>query len=270
MSNDFNFFVPLSIDDISKSTKGTSDRYKNMMLSGVASDNSEDIDGEILEPSGYVVDHFLKVGYANYEHLAKRSPKFIIGNPVDAKVKGNKFYIKVKLWENSEVARDIYDKILEMKEAGIDRMPGWSIEGKALSRDPLNPKRITKALLTNVALTFSPVNGNTFAEIVKGVQKEDFVEPEYEKKDVIDYLFEFENKGKKYRVGKDFKIYEVELEKAMDTTAVAPMTPELLDKNVKNIALSDIKKAIDTVLGNKIFMEKVPELKNILVDRLKS
>src|SRR5690606_2837507 len=49
-----------------------------------------------------------------------------------------------------------------------DRRMGFSIEGKALDRDPLNPKRITKARITGVAITASPKNPNTLMSIVKG------------------------------------------------------------------------------------------------------
>jgi hypothetical protein len=265
MNNDFNFFVPLDEKVIEKATKlPASERYNNMVLEGVASDDSEDIEEEILEPAGYVTNHFLNGGYINYEHLAKRSPKFIIGEPTFAEVKGNKFFIKAKLWPNSEVARDAWDKIIEMKESGSKRRPGWSIEGKALVRDPMNPKRIKKALITNCALTFAPVNGNTYADIVKGVQKEDYVDPIYDvDTEEKEFIFEFEQKGKKYRVGKDFKVYEV-IKKSMDIAATKPLIPESLDKKVKNIALSEIKKSLDNVLGNKLLMQSNPILKSRL------
>jgi len=252
MNRDFNFFIPLDEELIEKAAKlPLSQRYDNMILEGMASDNSEDIEGEVLEPTGYVTDVFLKSGLINYEHLAKRSPKFIIGNPIEAKVKGNQFHIKAKLWKSSEVAREAWDKIIEMKESGSGRMAGWSIEGKALERNPMNPKHITKALITHTALTFAPVNGNSWADIVKGIQKEDFIDPIYDQDtDDKEFIFEFDQKGKKFRVGKDFRVYEV-ITKAMDTAAVKPLTPESLDKKVKNIALLDIKKALDNVLGNK-------------------
>lgn len=248
----FNFFVPLDESTLEKSAKAPiSERYKDMVLQGLASDDSKDIENEILEPSGYVTDLFLNKGYINYEHLSKRSPKFLIGEPTEAKVKGNEFFIKAKLWENSDVAREAWDKILEMKANGSTRKPGWSIEGKALARDPMNPKRITKALITNVALTFNPVNGNTWAEIAKGIQKDDFVDPEYEKGTADeDFILEFEEKGKKYRVGKDFKVFEV-VEKSMDVAATAPLVPESLDGKIKNLQLGDLKKAVDNILSMK-------------------
>ncbi|MDP3444514.1 MAG: hypothetical protein Q8T08_16775, partial [Ignavibacteria bacterium] len=177
----FNFFIPIDETSLEKSMSlPIEDRYKNMILEGVASDNSKDIDGEILEPSGYITEYFLKSGYINYEHLAKKSPKFIIGEPVEAKVKGDEFFIKTKLWEKSEVARDVWDQLILMKEQGTGRKAGWSIEGKTITKDKNNPKRITKALITNVALTFNPVNQNSWADISKGVQSEDYKDTEVE------------------------------------------------------------------------------------------
>jgi hypothetical protein len=261
MKSDFNFFVPLDTTEIEKAAKGPiENRYDNMVLQGLASDNTEDLDGETLEPSGYIVDHFLKNGKVNFEHLAKKSPKFWIGQPIAAQVKGDKFFVKAKLWKNSEIARDAWDKIIEMKENGTDRVVGWSIEGKSIAKDPMNPKHITKALITNLALTFSPTNTNSFADIVKGTQKEDFVETEYETQDEeVPYLFEFEDKGKKMRVGKDYKVFEV-ISKSIDTAAVKPLTPESLDKKTKNIVVMDIKKAIDNVLSHKTLVDRCPDL----------
>lgn len=271
MNKDFNFFIPFDEEALEKAEKGPiEDRYKNMVLEGMASDNTEDIEGETLEPTGYVIDHFLKNGYINYEHLAKKSPKFIIGEPISAVIKDNEFHIKAKLWENSEVARDAWDKILQMRASGSTRKAGWSIEGKALSRDPLRPKRITKALITNTALTFSPVNSNSYADIAKGLQKEDYVEPTYDQ-DTEDkeFILEFDNKGKKYRVGKDFKVYEV-LAKSMDTTAVAPMTPESLEGKAKNIALPEIKKSLDTIMNFKWLWDKDEEFTGKIINLLKN
>jgi len=267
--NDFNFSIP--IDVIEKSSKDKNgNEVKEMIIHGMASDNSKDIEGEVLEPSGYVTNYFLNGGYINYEHLAKKSPKFLIGEPIEAKVDSNKFMIKAKLWNNSEVAVDAYNKIMELKENGSTRKAGFSIEGKALARDPMNPKRITKALITNVALTFNPVNGNTWADIVKGVQKEDYVEPDYEKgDDTIDYIFEFEKDGKKFRVGKDYKVFEV-VNKAMDISNTKPLIPESLEKKPKSLQLSEIKKAVDNVLKHKWVIDDNIEVKNKIIDFLKN
>lgn len=186
MKDRFNFWLDL---DISKGASGANtteeDRYKNMIFEGIASDNSTDMEEESMDPAGFELDYFLKNGYFNLDHLPTRSPtnksRYWIGEPLEAKiVDGNKFYVKGKLWEKSPEARAFWDKCLEMRESGSQRKPGMSIEGKALERDKKNQNKITRALITNVALTFNPVNGNSYMDIVKGVQKSDYVDYEFE------------------------------------------------------------------------------------------
>ena len=260
MNNDFNFYVPLDNHDIIKAAKKTGeDRYKNMLLSGVASDNSEDLSGEILEPTGYITDVFLKSGNVNYEHLAKKSPKFIIGKPISAKVSGNDFLIKAKLLSKSQLARDTWDKLIELEEEGSPVRAGWSIEGKALQRDPMNPKRITKALITNVALTFNPVNQNTFADICKGIQQNDFVEQTFSELEVEEpYIFEFIMNGKKVRVNKNYDIYIVK--STIDTQK--PLIPESLEKKSKNIV--DINKSLSIIVKHQDLLKKTGQFEQIL------
>jgi len=249
----FNFFVPIDEESLQKAAEAPiENRYDNMILSGLASDDSEDTDKEVLEPDGFITDYFLQSGTVNYEHLAKKSPKYIIGEPIDAKVTDNKFYVKAKLWKHSQIARDLWDKVLEMKESGSKRKLGWSIEGKSLLKNPLNVKNIKRALITNIALTFNPVNSNSWADIVKGNQKEDYIELDYEPaEEEMPFLFEFERNGKIYRLSSDYKIYQAPIVKSMDVAAVKPLTPESLDKKPKNLCFSEIKKSMDTVLRFK-------------------
>ena len=55
-----------------------------------------------------------------------------------------------------------------------------SIEGKALERDPLDQRRIKRSKLTGVALTYQPIQGNTWASIIqKGIS--------YQEEDELDY-----------------------------------------------------------------------------------
>lgn len=214
METKFNFWIPIDDVQIEKSDKGDKDAYENMIISGVASDNSEDADGEVLEPSGFDISDFKKHGLINLEHFPtrKQSPKAWIGEPLDAKIKDNKFHIKAKLWKDSELAREAYDTMITMQNSGSNRKVGWSIEGNATKRDPANDKRILKAKITNCALTFRPKNMNTFADIIKGKQNDDFIEPEFETniKDGEVFLFQFEKAGEVYRIDKNFEIYKVE------------------------------------------------------------
>lgn len=174
-NNNFNFFVKAEAD-----SNGKKGKYDNMFLFGEASNNTKDSDEEILEPSGYIIDNFIKNGTLNYEHQAKNSSRYIVGEPVQAEIKNNRFFIKGKLWKGCEVAQDLWDTLHVMKENNSNRTLGWSIEGKAISRDPANPKRIIKALITNCALTFSPKNKNTWAQIAKGEYKDAYIEPEFD------------------------------------------------------------------------------------------
>lgn len=180
----FNFFTEANLLKSNEYPIGDDRRYEKMIFEGLASDNSEDSEGECMEPNGFVLDRFKKYGLVNLDHLPSRSPinksRFWIGTPLKAEVKNNKFYVKVQLWKKSPEARAFYDKAIEMIESDSNRKPGFSIEGRALERDPNNPKRVTKALITNIAMTMTPVNANSYADIVKGLQNQDFVGEMYQ------------------------------------------------------------------------------------------
>lgn len=210
----FNFFTEANFEKSSKFNPldypvGDDKRYEKMIFEGLASDASEDSEQESMEPNGFIIDRFLKHGLINLDHLTSRSPinksRFWIGAPLDAKIKDNKFFVKCQLWKKSPEARAFYDKALEMMESGTNRKPGFSIEGKALERDKKNPKKITKALITNVAMTMTPVNANTYADIVKGVQKQDFIDCSEELiQNPTDTLIEMERNGFFISIDKNF------------------------------------------------------------------
>ena len=243
MSNEFNFFVDVDIpDEIYKAAKDAKgdEKYDNMVIYGRASDSSKDSEGEFMEPSGFEIDDFLKSGLLNLEHFTTRKgdPQYWIGQPIDGFVKNNELFIKGKLWKAHPLARNLWDTCLIMKASGSDRKPGFSIEGKALERHPLNKKRVTKAKINHCAITFTPVNKNSYFDIVKGEQKEDFVKSEVENPKATNFMFEFEKSGKKYVVTKDFKVEEKkedEEEKSVTIESAKPLRRESLDKDVKNI-----------------------------------
>lgn len=181
-SNDFNFWLPIDFmksEEATQYERGDDRRYENMVFEGIASDSSEDYQGDSMEPNGFVIDYFLKHGLFNLDHLTVRAKelksRFWVGEPLDGRIINNKFWVKGKLWSESPEARAFWDKCIEMKESGSTRRPGMSIEGKALERDPKNEKHITKAIINNIALTFTPVNFNSYLDFVKGVQEQDFI-----------------------------------------------------------------------------------------------
>lgn len=242
--NEFNFFVGIDVDeDIYKaaSTAKGEDRYKNMIIQGLASDASKDSDGETMEPDGFIIDDFLKGGLLNLEHytVRKGDPQYWIGEPIDGYVKNNEFFVKGKLWEHHPLARNLWDTILIMKASGSTRKPGFSIEGKALERHPLNKKRVTKAKINNMACTLSPVNKNSWFDIVKGNQSEDFISVEPILKSE-EFIYKFEDKGKWFGLTKDFAI------KALDTTNSQALRRESLDPETKNLLVKALRSGVGT------------------------
>ena len=249
----FNFCIDFDIDKAAK--KDNENKYDNMIFYGMASDNSKDTESEVLEPSGYDLSYFMKNGLFNLEHFTKRKgdAKFWIGEPLESEIKNNKFFVKGRLWKDSELARNLWDTINIMKNSNSTRKPGMSIEGRALERDPKNPKRITKAIITNIAITMTPVNSNSWLEIVKGVQKNDYVETEPVIETQNNILTEFDFKGKTFYVMRDFSI----VEKTLTTKDVAPLTKESLDREVKdylsnavNKGILDKKKILQNIINN--------------------
>lgn len=218
MESKFNFFIEADSNDAlekaKKFEKGDNKRYSNMVFSGIASDDSCDADGESMTPTGFDISYFKKNGYFNLDHLPTRAKdkksSYWVGEPLDAKVEKNKLWVKGRLWEKSPEARAFWDKCIEMKESGSSRKPGMSIEGRVIERDKKNPKKITKAQITNIALTMNPVNGNSYVDILKGKQSSDFVDYEFEgalNNNSEEILVEYIDKnGDKVTVDKDFKI----------------------------------------------------------------
>jgi hypothetical protein len=178
-SNHFKFVIP------GLELKKAVDKQGNqvMRVSGVASTSDEDTDKEFLDPNGFDLSYFKKQGFVNWNHV--KTPEAIIGEPVQVEVtKDGKFYVEADLYPDSKLAQDTYELAKVLSKNSGSRKLGWSIEGKAIERDLLNPKKVTKAMITGVAITPTPKNGNTWLDIVKG--EGDIITPdqyEYEKEE---------------------------------------------------------------------------------------
>lgn len=272
MEDRFNFFVPIGSDELekSKNLKGE-ERYKNMLIQGVASDPSEDTDGEKLMPIGYDLSRFKRYGFINYDHRAKDNPKYFIGEPIDAKVKDNKFFVKGKLYSKSQMARDVWDTMILLKESGSNRQMGFSIEGKALERDINNPKIIKRALITGLAMTLNPKNSNSYAEIVKGEYNDPYVDYEYNLPELLKsesdggqvvYLVDITNEetGVRYTIDKDLNL---KVQKAISTITAKPLVKESLDKKLKKLPFGsgDINNIAKAKLEGKINEEFYKDIK---------
>jgi hypothetical protein len=277
---DFNFFIPIEADSIEKSTsKGG--KYKDIIVSGMASDASVDSDEEVLMPNGFQLDRFLKLGWVNYDHRAKDSSKYLIGEPVEAKVENNKFFIKAKLFGENPIARDVVDTMKMLKKSGSNRKIGWSIEGRALERDPQNQKKVTKALITGVAITPNPKNGNSYADIVKGEYSTPYVS-EYQYQDDIEksvqdthggkitYLVDItdQERGIRYTIDKDLNL---KVEKAISTETAKPLIKEDLERKLKVLPFgtNDIKNIVTANKNGQIGEDLMVKVREKIKEKLK-
>lgn len=179
-SNRFNFFLPFEIN------KAKSEGEGKIWINGVCSSKVEDVDEETLDPVGFDFQPLLKSGFFNYNHQGNKTSKAIVGEPTFAEVRndGNDFYVEGFLYGDSEEAQNIVKLDNTLKNNGSSRKLGFSIEGQATERDPLNPKKINKARITGIAITASPKNPNTLLSIMKGEYAEPFVDIDDELEEV--------------------------------------------------------------------------------------
>lgn len=208
-ANNFNFWCPVEISKAIDETTGE----EIMLLGGIASTADEDSDGEFLDPKGFDIKPLIESGMVNWHHQAKTCPATIVGEPTKAEIRKDGLYIETKLYPSSQVARDIWELAQTLDRDSKTRRLGYSIEGKVLERKSDNPKspdykKISKAIITGVAITHQPKNPKTFANIIKGE---------------IDELDE-----------EDEEKEETDEEKSLDTTAAKPLIKEELDHKIKN------------------------------------
>jgi hypothetical protein len=158
----FKFFVPLTIE------KGDDGGVKTIKVAGIASTVDKDSDGENLFPVGFDTEPLLRSGYINYNHQANKDPGANIGQPTMAKLVGTDLYLEGFLYPSNPLTKKVVEQIETLERDSPDRRMGWSIEGVATRRDPLNKKRVLEAMITGVAITPSPKNPRTLVNIMKG------------------------------------------------------------------------------------------------------
>lgn len=202
-----------------------------MKLGGIASTSDEDSDGEFLDPKGFDIKPLLESGMVNWHHQAKGQPATIIGEPTKAEIRPEGLYIETTLYPSSQVAHDVWNLAQTLEKDSKTRRLGYSIEGRVLKRksdDKNSPdfKKISKAVITGVAITHQPKNPKTFASIIKGEIDDDFKDDEE----------------------------EVE-EKSLDTENASALKKESVDKKIKNQTFSKsevVEKILKDIAGISI------------------
>ncbi len=167
LSNDrFSFWVPAQAVLLKggKSKSDGSDASGKRWIQGIASTDSLDLQGEIVEQGGIDFSYFLKYGYLNNDHKPGFDNK--VGQPTECKVTSKGLWIKGFLFEKHKVADDIWELLNSIDASGSNRKVGFSIQGKVLRR---KGNTIAKCWIQDIAVTPAPVNPTTWAEIAKSL-----------------------------------------------------------------------------------------------------
>lgn len=189
----FNFWVPA--DAIKSGVDNDGKRW----IQGIASTANLDLQGERVTQRGLDFSYFLKNGYINDDH--KEGPEHKVGEPTEAKITKDGFWIKGFLYKGKERADHWWDHLNSLDQSGSKRKVGFSIQGKVERR---NGKTIDKCWIQDVAITAAPVNTHTWAEIVKSLNADTWSEDEEDQ------------------------------DKALSTTSGGAMIPESLEGELKN------------------------------------
>jgi len=145
-----------------------SDEKALCWIEGIASTEDVDLQNEVVLQGGIDTRYFLKHGYFNNDHKPGFENK--VGEPTEAKIitkedGGLGLHVKGFLYRNHKVADSIRELAMAQESTpGSRRTVGFSIQGKVLKRDG---KKIVRCWLQDVAVTPSPINPNTFLDIVK-------------------------------------------------------------------------------------------------------
>lgn len=261
--NKFNFFTPLSYFEKGVDKQGNL-AYK---VGGLISDSSIDADGESLDCRGF---DFSEFNFINWNH--SKAPKDIIGEPEKWKVvPGKGVFMEGSIYPDSEVGRDAIKLMQTLQHSKKGNRLGWSIEGQVEERDIMNPKKVTKAKITAVALCPFPKNGNTFAELIeKGFSGDDIYQNledlEYDKVEGGDsYIIDIiDNLGDRILISKSGKIKIVKSQ-TIDSANI------LAKEDVEDNQKIDLQKSIITLvqghrdgLINDDLLTKTLELKKFL------
>lgn len=163
--DEFSFFVPV---DIRKSDVSEGMQAGKRIIQGIASTEDVDLQDEIVVQSGIDTSYFLKYGYINDDH--KPGPEHKVGEPLEARSTKAGLWIKALLYTGDGTGDERcdywWDMLERLERSGSNRKVGFSIQGKIQRRAG---NSIMKCWLQDVAITASPVNTHTWAEIVKSL-----------------------------------------------------------------------------------------------------
>lgn len=173
--SELTFFAPLEI--IEKSHEHEKSGIIDIKIKGVVSDDSKDFQGDVIPQD--IIDFSVwdqNYGRIKWEHGG--GAKSHIGFPVKRIREGNKTIMEGRIYAvpgtpQYETAREAVGEIenIESFNKSHPESPkrvGFSLEG-GIKRDK-NTNKILKVVVTNVALTATPINYNTYAQMMKSLE----------------------------------------------------------------------------------------------------
>ena len=163
--DDFEFFMPIGLAK-SDSVNGVASDSKRW-IQGIASTDDTDLQDEIVVQSGIDTSYFMKYGYINDDH--KPGPEHKVGEPTECRATKAGLWIKAFLFKGHDRAEYWWELLNSLESSGSTRKVGFSIEGKIIRRAG---KSILKCWLKDIAITASPVNTHSWAEVVKSLSSE--------------------------------------------------------------------------------------------------
>lgn len=170
----FRFVIPA---DLEKTADG------EWKVSGLASSNSRDRQGEVILPDGLDATPIEKGrGFFNFDH--DNSPESTIGLLDSYKKTPNGMFVSGRLFKNHAKAKAVYEIMSSLGKSDKGRV-GMSVEGKVLERDSRDPSIIRRCIVKNVAITMNPVNQDTYADIIKSFNSSDVEFASDGKKDIV-------------------------------------------------------------------------------------
>lgn len=155
--------MPVEVVKKSSSSKKDTKRW----IQGIASTDHKDLQGEKVLQNGIELDYFLKHGFINDDH--KPGPEHKVGEPTEARLTKAGLWIKSFLYKGHDRADEWWKLMNSLENSDARRKVGFSIQGKVMRREGSS---IMKCWLQDVAITASPVNTHTWAEIVKALHTE--------------------------------------------------------------------------------------------------
>lgn len=157
ITDTWSFWTPLE-----KAEEDSSDGTRR--IKGIASTDDEDLQGEIVKQGGIDTSYFLKYGYFNNDH--KPGAKNKVGQPTLCRHTKDGLYVEGTLFKGShaQVANELWDFILTLKDSDSDRRVGMSVQGKTRRRQG---NIIMSSWIQDIAITPAPINTHTWVDILK-------------------------------------------------------------------------------------------------------